>query len=62
MRRIGLFPSQFESISYELVGIYYHKIKKVLNEPKRIVRNLIAIDETILRVGDNTIYIFIYRR
>ena len=54
---MSLFPSQFESISYESVRVYYHKIKEVLNEPKKVIRNLIAIDETKLKVGDKTIYL-----
>ena len=57
MRKTGLFLPQFESISHESVRVYYHKIKEVLNEPKKVIRNLIAIDETKLKVGDKTIYL-----
>jgi len=53
LRKTGLFLSQFESISHESVRVYYHKIKEVLNEPKKTVRNLIAIDETKLKGFDN---------
>ena len=28
LRKVILFPSQFEEISHEAVRIYYHKIKK----------------------------------
>ena len=35
LRKVSLFPSQFEEISHEAVRIYYHKIKEVLNEPER---------------------------
>jgi transposase-like protein len=55
LRKTSLFLSQFESISHESVRIYYHKIKQVLNEPKKTVRNLIAIDGNRLKVGDKTI-------
>ena len=58
LRKTSLFLSQFESISHESVRVYYHKIKEVLNEPKKTVRNLIAIDETKLKVGDKTIYVW----
>ena len=58
LRKASLFLSQFESISHESVRVYYHKIKEVLNEPKKTVRNLIAIDETKLKVGDKTIYVW----
>jgi transposase-like protein len=30
----------------------------VLNETKKVVRNLIAIDETKLKVGDKAIYVW----
>ena len=56
LRKVSLFLSQFEDISHESVRIYYHKIKEVLNEPERKERNLIAIDETKLKVGDKYIY------
>ncbi|AIJ05569.1 transposase, IS240 [Methanocaldococcus bathoardescens] len=49
---------KFESISHESVRTYYHKVKEVLNEPKKGIRNLIAIDETKLKVGDKTIYVW----
>ena len=47
---VEIYPSQFESISHESVRTYYHKIKEVLNKPKKTVRNLIAIDETKLKL------------
>ncbi|XRP96896.1 IS6 family transposase [Methanocaldococcus sp. 16A] len=58
LRKVSLFLSQFESISHESVRIYYHKIKKILNEPERKTRNLIAIDETKLKLGNETIYVW----
>ena len=57
MRKISLFLSQFESINYESVRVYYHKIREVLNKPEKTVRNLIAINETKLKVGDKPIYV-----
>jgi transposase-like protein len=47
---INLSLSQFENISHESVRIYYHKIKEVLDKPNKVVRNLIAIDETKLKL------------
>ncbi|XRO77506.1 IS6 family transposase [Methanocaldococcus sp. 10A] len=58
LRKVSLFLSQFESISHESVRIYYHKIKEILNEPERKTRNLIAIDETKLKFGNETIYVW----
>ncbi len=58
LRKVSLFLSQFEEISHESVRIYYHKIKEVLNEPERRIRNLIAIDETKLKVGNETIFVW----
>ncbi|XRP96539.1 IS6 family transposase [Methanocaldococcus sp. 16A] len=58
LRKVSLFLSQFESISHESVRTYYHKIKEILNEPERKTRNLIAIDETKLKIGNETIYVW----
>ncbi|XRO77007.1 IS6 family transposase [Methanocaldococcus sp. 10A] len=58
LRKVSLFLSQFESISHELVRLYYHKIKEILNEPERKTRNLITIDETKLKLGNETIYVW----
>ncbi|XRO74885.1 IS6 family transposase [Methanocaldococcus sp. 28A] len=58
LRKVSLFLSRFESISHESVRIYYHKIKDILNEPERKTRNLIAIDETKLKLGNETIYVW----
>ena len=57
LRKVNLFPSQFEEISHEVVRIYYHKIKEVLNEPERKERDTIAIDETKLKIGNETILV-----
>jgi len=43
--------SLFEEIS--AVRKYYHMLKYILKEPKRKGRRLIAVDETIVRVGDS---------
>ncbi|XRO74805.1 IS6 family transposase [Methanocaldococcus sp. 28A] len=58
LRKVSLFLSQFESISHESVRQYYHKIKDILNEPERKTRNLIVIDETKLKLGNETIYVW----
>ncbi|WP_423791986.1 IS6 family transposase [Methanocaldococcus indicus] len=58
LRKVSLFLSQFESISHESVRTYYHKIKDVLNEPKRKERYAIAIDETKLKIGNENIYVW----
>ncbi|AEF96081.1 IS6 family transposase [Methanotorris igneus] len=58
LRKTSSFLSQFGKISHESVRTYYHTIKEVLNEPERKTRNLIAIDETKLKVGDKTIYVW----
>ena len=33
------------------------RLKRFLNDPEKIVRNLIAINETKLKVGDKPIYV-----
>jgi len=58
LRKVSLFPSQFEEISHEAVRIYYHKIKEVLNEPERKERDTITIDETKLKIGNETIFVW----
>ncbi len=58
LRKVSLFLSQFESVSHESVRTYYHKLKEILNEPERKTRNLIAIDETKLKFGNETIYVW----
>ncbi|XRO76111.1 DDE-type integrase/transposase/recombinase [Methanocaldococcus sp. 10A] len=58
LRKVSLFLSQFESISHESVRTYYHKLKEILNKPERKTRNLITIDETKLKFGNETIYVW----
>ena len=49
--------SLFEEVSHESVHKYYHS-KYILKEPKRKERKFIAIDETIVRVGDWKVFIW----
>ena len=58
LRKISLFMSLFEEISHESVRKYYHRIKYILKEPRRKERKLIAVDETIIRVGDRKVFVW----
>jgi len=58
LRKMSLFMSSFEEISHESVRKYYHRIKYILKEPKREKRKLIAVDETIVRVGDRKVFVW----
>jgi len=53
--------SLFEEIS-KSVRKYYHKLKYILKEPRKKERRLIAVDETIVRVGDWRVFIWLHRR
>jgi transposase-like protein len=48
--------SLFEEISHESVRKYYHKLKYILKQPRKKERKLIAVDETIIRVGDKKVW------
>ena len=50
LRKTSEFLSLFEEISHESVRIYYHRLKKVLLQPKKKERRLVAIDETKIRL------------
>ncbi len=58
MRKTSLFISIFEEISHESVRKYYHRLKYILKEPKKKERKLIAVDETIIRVGDWKVFVW----
>ncbi len=58
LRKTSLFISLFEEISHESVRNYYHKLKYILKQPKKKERKLIAVDETIIRVGDWKVFIW----
>ncbi len=58
LRKTSLFISIFEEISYESVRKYYHRLKYILKEPKKKERKLIAVDETIIRVGDWKVFVW----
>ena len=52
------FLSLFEEISYESVRIYYHRLKKILIQPKKKERRLIAIDETKIKLEKRLIFVW----
>jgi len=58
LRRTSGFLSLFEEISHESVRIYYHRLKKVLKQPKKKKRKLIAIDETKLKLEKKLIFVW----
>ena len=58
MRKTSEFLSLFEEISHESVRIYYHRLKKVLKQPKKRKRRLIAIDETKIRLEKKQIFVW----
>ena len=41
---------------------YYHKIKYILKQPRKKERKFIAVDETIIKVGERKVYVWLYRR
>jgi len=57
LKRTSLFMSLFEEIS-ESVRKYYHKLKYILKEPKKKERKLIAVDETIIGVGERKVFVW----
>ena len=48
--------SLFEEIS--AVRKYYHRIKYILKQPRKKGRRLIAVDETIIRVGERRVFVW----
>ena len=58
LRKTSLFMSLFEEISHESVRKYYHKLKYILKQPRKKERKLIAVDETIIRVGDRKVFVW----
>ena len=53
LRKTSDFLSLFKEMSHESVRIYYHRLKKVLKQPRKKSRRLIAIDETKLKLENN---------
>ena len=51
LRKTSLFMYLFEG-AHESVRKYYHKLKYILKEPRKRERRFIAVDETVIRVGD----------
>ena len=58
LRKVSLFMSLFEEISHESVRKYYHRIKYILKQPRKKERKLIAVDETIIRVGNRKVFVW----
>ena len=58
LRKTSEFLSFFEEISHESVRIYYHRLKKVLIQPKKKERRLIAVDETKIRMEKKQIFVW----
>jgi transposase-like protein len=58
LRRTSDFLSLFEEISHESVRIYYHRLKKVLKQPRKRERRLIAVDETKLKLENTQVFVW----
>ncbi len=58
LRKTSLFMSLFEEISHESVRKYYHRIKYILKQPRKKERRFIAVDETVIRVGDRKVFVW----
>jgi len=59
LRKVSEILSEFESISHEAVREYYRRIKEVINKPEKKERRLVAIDETIIKLKDKQIYVWV---
>ncbi len=57
LRKTSQFLSLFQEISHESVRICYHRIKKVLKQPRKR-RRLIAIDETKIKLEKKLIFVW----
>jgi len=60
-RKVSKVLSLFEEISHESVRKYYHSLQKVFKEPRKKRKRLIAVDETVLKMG-KTLRLDCYRR
>jgi len=58
LRRTSQFLSLFQEISHESVRIYYHRVKKVIKPPIRRKRELIAVDETKIKLENKQIFVW----
>ena len=56
LRKTNMFLSLFEEISHESVRVYYHRLKKVLKQPRK--KELIAIDETKIKLEKKLIFVW----
>jgi len=59
LRKTSEFLSLFEEISHESVRIYYHRLKKVLKQPRKKKRRLVAIDETKIKLEKKQIFVWV---
>jgi transposase-like protein len=57
-RKTSEVLSLFDEISHESVQKYYHSLRKIFKEPRKKRRRLIAVDETVLKVGKTRIYVW----
>ncbi len=58
LRKTSQFRSFFDKISHESVRLYYHRLKKVIDQPTRKKRRLIAIDETKIKLERKQIFVW----
>ena len=58
LRKTSKFISIFEKMSHESVRICYHRIKEVIRSPERKRRELIAIDETKIKLENKQIFVW----
>ena len=59
LRKTSDYLSLFEGISHESVRIYYHRLKKVLKQPRKRERKL-SIDETKIKLEKKLIFRWAY--
>ena len=58
MRKTSQFLSLFKKLSHESVRIYYHRLKRVIKQPKKKSRRLIAVDETKIKLENKQIFVW----
>jgi len=54
LRKASRIVSLFQKISHESIRFYYNRTKRILKPPAWKIRRLIAIDETKLKLGEQT--------
>jgi len=58
LRKTSQFLSLFDKISHESVRIYYHRLKRIIDQPTKKKRRLIAIDETKIKLEKKQIFVW----